>query len=296
MPELPEAETIVRGLRRHLAGRKVAAIEILRPDLLDTPSEAFRSFLAGASFRKLARRGKNLLLHMGAARSGRRASGPDTDGRDEGFTLVINLGMSGRLLIREPGDPTPPPSHPGVRLHLDGGGELVYHDIRRFGRLAIMDPIALRAWSRTLGPEPLGPAFTVKKLRGALARSSAPIRSWLLDQRSVAGVGNIYANEALFLARVHPVTPANAMDGEGATRLYRTLRSVLRTAIRARGTTLRDYRTAEGLEGSYASRLRVYGREGSPCPRCRASILRITFGGRSAFFCPSCQRPAPSAQ
>jgi formamidopyrimidine-DNA glycosylase len=198
--------------------------------------------------------------------------------------------MSGRLLHRK-GDATdPPPSHPGVRFLLDDESLLIYHDPRRFGRLEAMNGDGFDAWSKTLGPEPLSPAFTPNELSIALAASSSPVRSWLLDQRKVAGVGNIYANEALFLAGVHPQTPARSIDKAAGARLHGTLRAVLREAIRARGTTLRDYRTAQGWEGGYARKLRVYGRDGEPCPTCGTTVERIVFGGRSAFLCGKCQQ------
>jgi len=289
MPELPEVETIVRGLRRPLRGRRVRAIEVLRPDLLDTTATRFSSAIVGASFSRVARRGKNLLLHLEAGPNGGRPTRRRPDGAAEPGTLVVNLGMSGRLLVRAPADSAPEPTHPGVRFRLDDGSVLVYHDVRRFGRLRVMDPGALAAWSDCLGPEPLARGFTARALEEALRRSAAPIRSWLLDQRRIAGVGNIYANEALFRARVHPGAPARGIVGGATKRLHRALRAVLREAIDSNGTTLRDYRTARGGEGSYGARLRVYGREGRPCPSCRRPIARVTFGGRSAYFCRSCQ-------
>jgi formamidopyrimidine-DNA glycosylase len=202
---------------------------------------------------------------------------------------VVNLGMSGRLLHRTPDAVDPSPTHPGVRFLLDDGSLLVYHDPRRFGRLEAMSEKRFDAWSAELGPEPLAPAFTPNALAISLAGSSAPIRSWLLDQRKIAGVGNIYANEALYLAGIHPQTHAATIDRDGAKRLHVALREVLREAIRARGTTLRDYRTAQGSEGGYAVKLRVYGRGGEPCAKCGTTIERIVFGGRSAFVCRKCQ-------
>jgi formamidopyrimidine-DNA glycosylase len=206
--------------------------------------------------------------------------------------LVVNLGMTGRLLIGG-GDGGPAPSHPGVRLDLAGPLTLWYDDSRRFGRLEAMDSRAFAGWTRRLGPEPLSRAFTARALHAGLARSRSPLRSWLLDQRRVAGVGNIYALEALFLAGLHPRSPANTVDPRGAARLHRGLRKVLRQAIRHRGTTLRDYRDALGSSGDHAPLLAVYGKEGEPCPRCGAAVERIVFSNRSAFLCPSCQPEAP---
>jgi len=276
VPELPEAETIVRGLRSPLADRRVEEVEVLRPDLLGTPEPAFREGVLGARMTAVSRRGKNIVLHI------------DAGGSEPGH-LVVNLGMSGRLLHRPHGDTSPAPRHPGVRLPLDDGSVLVYDDARRFGRLTHLDAAGFRRWGRTLGPEPLGRGFTPESLGRGLAASASPVRSWLLDQRRVAGVGNIYANEALFLAGIHPGTPARRIPDASVPGLHRALRTVLSDAIRARGTTLRDYRTAQGWEGSYQGHLRVYGREGEGCPACRTPIVRIVFGGRSAFHCPRCQ-------
>jgi formamidopyrimidine-DNA glycosylase len=276
VPELPEAETIVRGLRTPLVGRRVSDVEVLRSDLLVTPADELRDRMTGARFTRVRRRGKNLVLDLD--------SGESIESH-----LVVNLGMSGRLLHRPLDDQTPPPTHPGVRWTLDDGSLLIYHDVRRFGRLDLKSPAALRKWHRGLGPEPLSRAFTCERFLESLATSTSPVRTWLLDQRRVAGVGNIYANEALFLAGIHPETPARQVPRERARQLHRSLRSVLREAIRNRGTTLRDYRTAQGWEGSHAGRLRVYGRNGLPCFRCNTMIERIVFGGRSAFLCPRCQ-------
>jgi formamidopyrimidine-DNA glycosylase len=304
MPELPEAETIVRGLRPHLPGRTLRSVEVLHDDLIPGGAQGLSDLARGMRFLGVDRRGKNIVVALGApSSSGGSASAaasapvspaPEPDplsgaGPPPSAFLVVNLGMSGRLLFRAPGDPSPPPTHPGVRFHLEGGGVLVYHDVRRFGRLELRSPEGLRAWSRSLGPEPLGTSFTARRLTRDLAASVSPVRSWLLDQRRVAGVGNIYANEALFLAGIHPRTRAADIPETGARRLHRAVRRVLREAIRARGTTLRDYRTAAGDEGGYAGTLRVYGREGSPCPRCGAPVERLVFGNRSAFRCPRCQ-------
>jgi formamidopyrimidine-DNA glycosylase len=275
MPELPEAETIVRGLADALPGHRIEEVEVLHGDVLDRPATSFSKALRHIVIEGMGRRGKNLLLHL-----------------EDGRTLVVNLGMSGRLLFRRQGDETPPPSHPALRFHLDAPGTtLVYHDVRRFGRLDLHTPESYTAWSASLGPEPLGSRFTGAYLEEAFSRSTTPLRSWLLDQRKVAGVGNIYASEAAFLARIHPRRRVHTIEPEEARRLHRSVRKVLREAIEARGTTLRDYRTADGWEGAYAGKLRVYGRDGEGCRRCRATVERIVFSNRSAFFCPACQPP-----
>jgi formamidopyrimidine-DNA glycosylase len=296
MPELPEAETIARGLRPFAVGRTIDGVTVHHPDLLDLAPDEFRALLFGGAPNALpsaplsaspgathstapticdvTRRGKNVVLPL-----------------ESGLTLVVNLGMSGRLLWRPADDPTPPPSHPAVTFHL-GGDALVYHDPRRFGRIQLLSPNPFAAWSRALGPEPLDPGFTPPELALALSQSRSPIRSWLLDQRRIAGVGNIYAVEACHRAGIHPLTPARAIDAAGAARLHGALIEVLRRAIERGGTTLRDYRTAQGWEGAFQHDLGAYGRDGLPCPTCATPVERLVFSNRSAFVCPTCQ-PAP---
>ena len=267
MPELPEAETIARGLNRLLPGRTTRRVSVLREDVVAGSAEEFAAAVEGRRFGATGRRGKNVVLPL-----------------DDSSRLVVNLGMTGRLLPSRAES-----SHPAVLFHLEGGGSLVYDDARRFGRLAVLAASAWRRWSHGLGPEPLARSFTGRRLHGILARSQSPVRNLLLDQKRIAGVGNIYAVEALWAARVHPRTPANAVSPASAAVLHRALRKVLREAIRARGTTLRDYRTAEGAEGGFGPALCAYGREAQPCVRCRTAIRRIVFTGRSAYYCPRCQ-------
>lgn len=286
MPELPEAETISRGLDSFLAGRVVADVETLRPDIVDG-GPAGLAAAAGKRVRSVGRRGKNVVARL------------DDDAR-----IVVNLGMTGRLLPSSGPPPAPGSAHPAVFFHLRGGGAVTYDDVRRFGRVAHMPRRRWEAWSARLGPEPLSDRFTAARWRRILAASRAPVRSLLLDQRKIAGVGNIYAVESLWRAAVHPQRPANEIGAAAAGRLHRSLRRVLRDAIRANGTTLRDYRTASGAKGEFGAALRAYGAAGRPCPRCGAPIERIVFGGRSAFLCPRCQplasgrssRPAPQAR
>ena len=270
MPELPEVETIVRDLARSLPGAKVREVEVLRPDLLEHDSpEAFRERVRGRTIRAVTRRAKNILLEL--------------DGR----RLAVNLGMTGRLLAASAGEPDP--SHLGVRFVLDREQELRYHDVRRFGRLWTMEEDAYRAWDAELGVEPLSDAFSAGWLEAEAARSRVAIKSWLMDQARVVGVGNIYASEALFRAGVDPRRPARTLSPVELGRVRDGVRAVLEEAIGFRGTTLLDYRDASGDEGAFAARLRVYDREGEPCPVCGTPVARIVQGGRSTFFCPACQ-------
>ena len=275
MPELPEVETIVRGLRPALVDRSIRRVRVLRPDVLRQPPRTFSARLRGRSVESVVRRGKNIVV-----------------GLTDDVVLVVNLGMTGRLMLarREAGI-----THPAVRFALDSGPTLVFDDVRRFGAL---EALTAEDWARRsgrLGPEPLSAGYTAKRLHADLSRSSSPIRSWLLDQRRVAGVGNIYANEALYLARVHPQRPARSVSESEALALYRAIRRVLRQAIRNRGTTLRNYRDASGSPGGNAVALLVYGRDGEPCADCSTKIRRSVFGNRSAFYCPRCQPMGPHA-
>ena len=249
-------------------------MRVARPDLLAEPAADFARGLRGAEIRRVGRRGKNVVWFCS----------PDT-------IMVVNLGMTGRLLFHPLDDPTPPPVHTGVTFDLAGGDAAIYSDARRFGRLRRFTGRAWRRWSRTLGIEPLSRSFSARRLAAEMARSRSPIRSWLLDQRRVAGIGNIYANEALFLAGIHPAVPARAIPEGSVAPLHRSIRRVLRAAIAACGTTLRDYRDPAGLEGSFGPRLVVYGREGEPCVKCGGVVLRTVIGNRSAFYCPHCQPP-----
>ena len=272
MPELPEVETIVRGLADALPGARIERVEVLKPDLVDgEPPEWFAAALAGRTIERVTRRAKNIVMEIG-----------------EGDRLLVNLGMTGRLYLPKPGDP--PSTHPGVRFHLDGSRELLYHDVRRFGRLWRLTDEQYRAWDEKLGMEPLSDGFTARWLREATKRSRVAVKVWLMDQARVVGVGNIYASEALFRARVSPRKPAEKLTAKEVERLRDAVRAVLRESIEMRGTTFLDYRDASGEPGEFVGRLRVYDREGEPCVECGGTVQRIVQGGRSTFFCPKCQR------
>jgi formamidopyrimidine-DNA glycosylase len=270
MPELPEVETIVRDLGRLVPGARLTGVEVLRPDLVEGGDpEAFARGLRGRRIHGIGRRAKNIVFDLGADR------------------LVVNLGMTGRLLVA--GRAEPVPHHTGVLLGLDDGRRLVYHDVRRFGRLSLLAADEWRARSERMGYEPLSPEFTPEALHRLASRSRSPIKPWLMDQRRVVGVGNIYASEALHRAGIDPRRPANRLSAADAGRLHREIRDVLREAIDFRGTTLLDYRDASGEEGGFAARLRVYDRKGEPCRRCGSPVERIVQAGRSTFLCPACQ-------
>jgi formamidopyrimidine-DNA glycosylase len=272
MPELPEVETIVRQLAGSIPGRRIRAVSVFRDDLLREPEDAFRAGLRGRIIESVTRRGKNILLNL-----------------PEGHRLLVNLGMTGQLLFREEASREDAPPHLAIRFSFHEGGDLLYVDVRRFGHLIRYSPTEWKQETRRLGPEPLGPELTGPGLHASLQRSRAPIRSWLLDQTKVAGIGNIYAAEALFRAGIHPKRRALSLDLQESKALFKGIREVLEEAVRAQGTTLRDYRTASGDRGGFGPALLIYGREGEGCVSCKAMVERIVFGNRSAFFCPHCQ-------
>jgi len=274
VPELPEAETIVRGLRRTVVGRTIASSRVVHADVLRQPEPTFRRQVRGRRIDAVERRGKNV-LHV----------------FDDGSVLAVNLGMTGRLLpFRSFPRGATHPTHPAVVLRFEDRSVLVFDDVRRFGTFEVLSAEEWARRSARMGPEPLDPTLRPSRLHGSLAASRSPIRSWLLDQRRIAGVGNIYAAEALYLAGIHPQRPANQITRAESTRLLRSLRTVLSAAIHHGGTTIRDYRDADGGSGAFARELQVYGRDGEPCRRCGATVRRVVFSNRSAFFCPACQR------
>ena len=277
MPELPEAETIVRGLRPAVVGESIRRVEVLHADILRQPKSRFSRYVRRRRIDGVERRGKNVLLLL-----------------DGGWLIAVNLGMTGRLLpFSDPPRGDARPGHPAVRFRFESGALLVFDDTRRFGTIEALTTSEWAARADRMGPEPLDPAYRARDMLAGLRRSRSPVRSWLIDQKRIAGVGNIYANEALYLAGIHPQREALSVAPDEAEALYRSLKSVLRDAIRAGGTTIRDFRNAEGDEGEYAKRLQVYGRDGAECMTCGESVRRVVFGNRSAFYCPACQ-PGPT--
>lgn len=286
MPELPEVETVRRNLATVLPGRRVEAVEVRSPHCLAEPDpELFRRSLTGRTIRGVGRRGKYLLLDL-----------------DGGFVLAVHLRMTGRLVYEVPGTgpaaagETAPDPHTHAVLRLSGGGRLSFRDVRKFGRLYLTPSLSSLLPAGKLGPEPLEEGFTPEALASRLKGRQARVKAMLLDQRVVAGVGNIYADEALFLAGIHPERRAGSLRKAEVERLHAAVRQVLEEGIRHRGTTFSDYRDGFGEPGGYGERLAVYGREGAPCRRCGGPVSRIRSGGRSSYFCPACQRPPRTPQ
>lgn len=280
MPELPEVETIRRGLAPVLSGRRITGVELRREGLRRPFPPHMAARLTGAGILGLERRAKYLLAPLSS-----------------GETLLVHLGMTGRFSVVQRGANAVPGPHDHVILTLDGGTRVFFNDARRFGVMDLVPEAQPGAHPLLagLGPEPLGPDFDGVLLAARLAGRRMPIKAALLDQRIVAGLGNIYVCEALFRARLHPTTPACAIDTAACARLARAIRAVLKAAIAAGGSTLRDYRQAGGESGYFQHEFRVYGHEGAPCPTrgCGGEIARIVQSGRSSFFCPRCQPPAP---
>ena len=271
MPELPEVETTVRGLRPVLEGQRLALVEPRRGDLRRAFPPDLRQRLTGATVLRLGRRAKYGLI--------------DTD---RGDTLIFHLGMSGRWRV----DPDAIETHDHLLMETEAGRRLSLCDPRRFGSIDLVPTDALNDFPafRTLGPEPLGPELTASYLAAKLAGRIASIKLLLLDQRIVAGLGNIYVCEALNLARISPRKAGGAVSGAALRRLVEAIRTVLLAAIEAGGSTLRDYARPDGQLGYFSKQFRVYGREGEPCPRDGGIILRQVDGGRSTFWCAKCQR------
>lgn len=271
MPELPEAETIARDLDPRLAGSRITAVAITHEDVVGGPADRFARAVSGRTIRGVGRRGKNIVLRL-----------------DDGTHLVVNLGMTGRLVTSD-APRAGELAHVAVAFQLDDGRALLYDDTRRFGLLRHYGSEAWAARDAELGLEPLADAFTADALWALTRRTRTPVRNFLLDQRRVAGVGNIYAMEALHQAGIRPTRRGRRITRAEAGRLRDALRDVLRRAIEHRGTTFSDYRDASGEAGGFEPMLRVYGREGEPCRACGAAIKRTVLTNRSAFYCPECQ-------
>lgn len=286
MPELPEVETVRRGLEPHMVGRRILRAEARRKDLRWPLPENLNGRLQGRVVKSLERRAKYILANL-----------------DDQQTILLHLGMTGRLLVRDalktwaPGDfyasHDPISAHDHVLIQMDGA-EIVFNDVRRFGSLHLIAPgeegnhFLLNA----LGPEPLSEAFDGGRLWAALKGRKTPIKAALLDQSCVAGLGNIYVCEALHRAGISPRRLAGSVGPKRADRLAEEIKKVLQEAILYGGSTLRDFAHADGQAGGFQERFFVYGRAGAACekPGCGGTVTRIAQSGRSTFFCPACQR------
>jgi formamidopyrimidine-DNA glycosylase len=272
VPELPEVETVVRDLRPRLVGRRITAVRAGRKQLRKPWRAAWTAALPGQTVRAVCRRGKWIVLEL--------------DGEQR---LVVHLGMTGQFTVVAAGQASEDHTH--LVFDLDGGAtQLRFRDIRRFGSATLFDsPARLVAFfaASGLGPEPFDLRADYWKKR--LAATARSLKAVLLDQRVVAGVGNIYADEALFEARLHPARHGCDLNAQQANRLRRAIATVLQRAIDRRGSSIRNYVGGSGRRGEYQNEFRVYGRTGQPCPRCRTALARVRLAGRSTHYCPRCQ-------
>jgi formamidopyrimidine-DNA glycosylase len=274
MPELPEVETVARGLRLALPGRRILNVRLGKTDFIDDPAALERD-LPGARIESVSRRGKFLLL------------GLDAPGDDGGkLLLLVHLGMTGQLVRRASEAPVAPHTH--VILRLDDGRELRYTDIRRFGRMRLMRSGEEGGVLGTLGLDPL--EASESEFAAALHARSAHVKALLLDQHVLRGMGNIYTDESLWRAKIHPRRRGANLTLSELRRLYRVMQDVLNEAIRSRGSSISDYVDSDGEPGEFQLKHRVYQQEGEKCFRCGTPIRRIIVAGRSSYFCPRCQR------
>jgi formamidopyrimidine-DNA glycosylase len=277
MPELPEVETVRRGLALRMEGRRITRLTLNRPDLRVPLPPGLRQRVEGRRVERLGRRAKYILVHL-----------------DDGGVLIAHLGMSGRMVLSEPGRVEPPDPHDHVVFTLEDGAELRFNDARRFGMLdyAAATELERHKFFVNLGPEPLGNEFNGPTLAAKLKGKATPLKAALLDQRVVAGLGNIYVSESLYYAGLSPRRLAGTVAGPRAEKLALAIRDVLERAIAAGGSSLRDYVQTSGELGYFQHHWAVYGKEGERCPACdcRAGIKRIVQGGRSTFFCVKRQK------
>ncbi len=278
MPELPEVENIAQGLRHEIINVTITDVKVLKPVIVRYPSPWRKTLhdIIGDDIVKVTRRGKRLIIAL-----------------VNGGAILIQLGMTGKVIVAQANSPIPLHTH--MRIHLCDGREIRFIDARRFGRVWFFSQLDFyhpdaqmeAAGMGRLGPEPFG--ITPKQFRQIL-HSDRAIKTLLLDQSRIAGLGNIYADESLFAAGIHPATPAAAVPPAQADKLRRMIKSILRRAIRHGGTTLIDYRNAYGEMGRFLKMLKVYQRTNLPCRKCRTPIARMILAGRSSHYCPKCQR------
>lgn len=280
MPELPEVETIARALTPGLLGRAITGIAVPDPKVLAGPrtKAAFARAAVGRTVTAVARRAKLLLVHLGPR---------PQETADDPAVLAFHLKMTGRFHIASQAAPIPDRARLLVRLSDDN--TLVFSDLRRFGTARILSPQALAAWDfyASLGPEPWD--MTPGAFEAALCRRTTRVKAALLDQTVIAGIGNIYADESLFAAGIHPETPCRDLSPQQRKKLLAAVQAVIRRAIAAGGSTIRDYRTPDGVEGGFQHQFSVYGKAGDPCPACGTTLTAVKVAGRTSTFCPHCQ-------
>ena len=272
MPELPEVETVRRGLERLVAGKTIDQVRVCYAKMIGTGADSFVHDLPGQTIERIGRRGKYLLFYL------------------TGGVLLSHLRMEGKYLFYP--DEVPERKHAHVFFQTTDGGTLVYEDVRKFGTMELLRKDQLEAYfaARKLGPEPTEADFLLSPFAAALKRSKKPIKPYLLEQTLVVGLGNIYVDEALWRARIHPARPADSLKPAEVNRLREQIIEVLQLGIEKRGSTIRTYRNALGEDGTMQDFLQVYGKTGQPCARCGSPIEKIKLGGRGTHLCPHCQK------
>lgn len=273
MPELPEVETVRRSIEPRVAGERLRGVRLYFPGCIEgIDPERLAPQIAGKRIERVERIGKYLVFPL-----------------EGGERLAVHLRMTGRLQLTSCEAPGIGP-YTRLLFEFESGRALRFDDIRKFGRVIWFESATTLEERLRVGPDPLSPEFTLERFRSVLAGRRRPVKSLLLDQRLIGGVGNIYADESLFAAGVAPWRQAMSLTPREAEALWRALGETLREGVEYKGTTLRDYVDGDGRPGAYGERLRVYGREGKPCPRCGGPVARVKIGGRSSFHCPRCQR------
>jgi formamidopyrimidine-DNA glycosylase len=270
VPELPEVETIARGLDTAVAGKTISSAVVTLAKVVSPEAARFKREIAGARIDGVGRRGKYVVVSL-----------------DRGRKLVVHLRMTGRLIVQQ-ANATRPEPYSNVLLTFHDGTRLCFADVRQFGRMRLAGPE--EPWAAEIGLEPLSEDFSFDAFSRLLDGRTTPIKVFLLDQRRVAGIGNIYACEALWEARIRPSRPAGTLSRQMRKRLHNSIQNVLRRAIEMRGTSVDDYVDAEGLRGGFQNQLSVYGREGEKCPACGRPIVRTVLAQRGTWWCRKCQR------
>lgn len=270
MPELPEVETIARGLGNAIVGKTIDVVKVRLGRVVEPPSARLKRALPGERVQAVGRRGKHVVIGLASGRS-----------------LLVHLRMTGRLIVQPPKTPRVE-AYTNVALTFTDGSRLCFADVRTLGRMRLVGPED--PWASGIGLEPLSGEFTYERFSVMLCGRTTPIKVFLLDQRRIAGIGNIYACEALWEARVHPSCPAGSLSAPKRRRLHAAIGDVLRHAIEMRGTSVDDYVDAEGLRGGFQNVLSVYGRAGQPCCRCGRPIVRTVLGQRGTWSCRACQK------
>ena len=272
MPELPEVETVRRGLEKLILGKKISNIDIRYPKMIKTDLHEFQKAMPGQVIQSMGRRGKYLLFYLSDK------------------VLISHLRMEGKYFYYP--DQVPERKHAHVLIHFEDGGTLVYEDVRKFGTMELLAPELLEAYfiSKQLGPEPTEEDFDLGRFKLALKRSKKPIKSHLLDQTLVVGLGNIYVDEVLWRAKVHPARISQSLTAQEARKVHDETINVLDQAVEKGGSTIRTYTNAFGEDGTMQEFHQVYDKTGQACSRCGAIIEKIQLGGRGTHFCPKCQR------